>query len=133
MNRDLFLTALEVLAAVGQDTDIRPEHISLLRQHALVEEADLPVDDLCCRIIRRQIRDSPRRQLRLAAEGETLLQGPSPTLSPPTLQDVERAYIERVCRETGGNVSQAARVLGIDRTTLYYKLKRYGIDNHSRG
>jgi two-component system, NtrC family, response regulator HydG len=43
------------------------------------------------------------------------------------LEDVERAYVEQVLREVGGNLSQAARVLDIDRGTLYHKLRRYGI------
>src|SRR5579872_1134413 len=42
-----------------------------------------------------------------------------------SLDEVERAHIERTIRECGGNLSQAARVLGIDRTTLYHKLRRY--------
>ncbi len=41
------------------------------------------------------------------------------------LEDVERAHIERVVSECGGNLSQASRVLDIDRTTLYHKLKKY--------
>lgn len=42
-----------------------------------------------------------------------------------SLEEVERAHIERVVDECAGNMSRAARVLGIDRTTLYAKLKRY--------
>jgi two-component system response regulator HydG len=44
-----------------------------------------------------------------------------------TLDDIERAHIERVLRETQHNMSRAARILDIDRTTLYNKLKRYGL------
>jgi DNA-binding NtrC family response regulator len=44
-----------------------------------------------------------------------------------TLEDVERVHIERVLRETAGNLSRTARILDIDRTTLYNKLKRYGL------
>jgi transcriptional regulator of acetoin/glycerol metabolism len=43
------------------------------------------------------------------------------------LEEVERAHIERVLRETEGNLSRAARLLAIDRTTLYNKLRRYGL------
>jgi DNA-binding NtrC family response regulator len=42
-----------------------------------------------------------------------------------TLEEIERAHIERTIRECGGNLSQASRVLDIDRTTLYHKLKKY--------
>jgi transcriptional regulator of acetoin/glycerol metabolism len=43
------------------------------------------------------------------------------------LDDVERAHIERVLRECAGNHSRAARILDIDRTTLYSRLRRYGL------
>ena len=42
-----------------------------------------------------------------------------------TLEEVERAHILRILEEAEGNHSKAARILGIDRTTLYAKLKRY--------
>jgi two-component system, NtrC family, response regulator HydG len=44
-----------------------------------------------------------------------------------SLEALEREHIERVLREEAGNVSQASRVLGIDRGTLYNKMKKYGI------
>lgn len=49
---------------------------------------------------------------------------PAPA-APQTIDQLERLHIERTIRECGGNMSQTARVLGIDRTTLYHKLKRY--------
>jgi len=44
-----------------------------------------------------------------------------------TLEEVERAHVEQVWRECQGNHSRAARILDIDRTTLYNKLRRYGL------
>jgi two-component system response regulator HydG len=52
---------------------------------------------------------------------------PSAQAAGHTLEHMERVHIERVLRETEGNLSRAARVLDIDRTTLYNKLKRYGL------
>lgn len=44
-----------------------------------------------------------------------------------TLEDVERVHIERVLRETDHNLARAARILSIHRSTLYNKVKRYGL------
>lgn len=44
-----------------------------------------------------------------------------PTMS---LKDLERRHILRVLEATGGNRIEAARLLGIDRTTLYRKMKQ---------
>jgi transcriptional regulator with GAF, ATPase, and Fis domain len=43
------------------------------------------------------------------------------------LDDVERRHILAVLEATGGNQTQAAFILGIERKTLARKLKRYGI------
>ncbi|HTL35035.1 MAG TPA: helix-turn-helix domain-containing protein, partial [Kofleriaceae bacterium] len=45
----------------------------------------------------------------------------------PTMEDLERRYIQRVLEVTAGNKSIAAKVLGFDRATLYRKLERYGM------
>jgi two-component system, NtrC family, response regulator AtoC len=42
------------------------------------------------------------------------------------MEEVERRYILRVLEAVGGNKTAAARVLGIERKTLYRKLERYG-------
>ena len=39
------------------------------------------------------------------------------------LADTEHSYIEAALRLTNGNVSQAARLLGINRTTLYNRME----------
>jgi DNA-binding NtrC family response regulator len=48
----------------------------------------------------------------------------------PSLEDQEKSYILWVLNEVGMNKSKAARVLGIDRVSLWRKLKRYGIDDN---
>jgi DNA-binding NtrC family response regulator len=45
----------------------------------------------------------------------------------PSLEEMEKTYILRVLKEAGGNQSRASQLLGIDRKTLYLKLKKYGI------
>lgn len=39
-----------------------------------------------------------------------------------TLREVEHEHIDATLRRTGGNMTQAARMLGIDRRTMYRKL-----------
>lgn len=46
----------------------------------------------------------------------------------PTLELVERSYILYVLQAEDGNKARAAEVLGIDPSTLYRKLNRYGIE-----
>jgi two-component system response regulator HydG len=46
----------------------------------------------------------------------------------PTLDTIERAYIMWVLENEGGNKPRTAEVLGIDPSTLYRKLSRYGLD-----
>ena len=42
------------------------------------------------------------------------------------LKSWEQAYIEAALRITRGNVSQAARLLGVNRTTLYSRMNTGG-------
>ena len=46
----------------------------------------------------------------------------------PTLEAIERAYILWVLQSEGGNKTRAADALGIDPSTLYRKLSRYGVE-----
>ena len=46
-----------------------------------------------------------------------------------TLASLEKRYIARVLEQTGGAKRQAAQILGIDRTSLWRKLKKYDLDD----
>lgn len=46
----------------------------------------------------------------------------------PSMEELEARYIAFVLGQTEGNKSRAAEILGFDRTTLYRKIDRYGID-----
>jgi two-component system response regulator HydG len=46
----------------------------------------------------------------------------------PSLEAIERAYIMWVLGSEGGNKSRAAETLGIDPSTLYRKLTRFGVE-----
>jgi DNA-binding NtrC family response regulator len=47
----------------------------------------------------------------------------------PSLEDQEMSYITWVLNEVGGNKTLAAQILGIDRVSLWRKLKKYGLEN----
>jgi len=86
----------------------------------------------------RELRNMIERAM-VCATGDTLLPGdfhladrhagPAATGS---LEDMERAHIAAMLEQTDGNVSQAARILGIDRVTLYNKIRKYGLREPSR-
>jgi len=45
----------------------------------------------------------------------------------PTLKEVEKELISKALEETKGNVTSAAKLLGIDRKTIYRKVKQFSI------
>jgi transcriptional regulator with PAS, ATPase and Fis domain len=63
----------------------------------------------------------------LVARGESAVVLTQALDSRLTLRDLEREYIGKVLANTNGNKTEAARILGVDRTTLYRKLEEYKI------
>ncbi len=58
------------------------------------------------------------------------LHGPPKTWAVPagaTLQDMEKQLIAVTLQRTDGNIKESASILGIDRSTLYEKIKKYEI------
>ena len=62
-----------------------------------------------------------------APEGSDTAVPPAQSSPISSLEEVERLHIITVLRATGGNQSQAAFILGIERNTLARKIKRLGI------
>jgi len=61
----------------------------------------------------------------LVARGESAIVLAQALAKQFTLRDLEREYIGKVLETTRGNKTEAARILGVDRTTLYRKLEEY--------
>jgi len=61
----------------------------------------------------------------MIAEASRRLQQPEPFSLDQVLAETERNYIESALRLAHGNVSQAARLLGINRTTLYNRMESF--------
>jgi two-component system response regulator HydG len=72
------------------------------------------------RIEPESLPDRVREQPEVRLVGE-------PTPQNPSMEIIEQAYIRWVLEAEGGNKTKAAEVLGIDPSTLYRKLNRYGL------
>lgn len=54
-----------------------------------------------------------------------------PDAAPESLDDVERRHIAAMLRHTGGNRRRAAQLLGLARSTLLAKIRRYHLETPS--
>ncbi|MFW6049960.1 MAG: sigma-54-dependent transcriptional regulator [Myxococcota bacterium] len=91
--------------------NVRELENSMERACALARFDQITVDDLP-----EKIRNYQSSQMVIASDDPSDL---------PTLEDLERRYIQRVLKAVAGNKTQAAKVLGVDRRTLYRKLERW--------
>jgi DNA-binding NtrC family response regulator len=61
-----------------------------------------------------------------AGRGPAILSTAPPT--PESLQEAERRHLAVVLRHTSGNKRKAAHLLGISRSTLLNKVRKYGLE-----
>jgi two-component system, NtrC family, response regulator AtoC len=99
-----------VLTAYPWPGNVRELRNALERAATLADTREIGVADLPPRI-----RDAGGAAIRIADASRRSL----------PLRELERAYIHEVLRQTGGNKSRAADILGLDRKTLYRKLDEY--------
>ncbi len=83
-------------------------------EHAVAVRDTIEVGDLPTRIAAYQ-------------SSHVVVAGENPEEFPP-LHEVERSYIQRVMNSVSGNKSLAAKILQVDRTTLYRRLERLKIE-----
>ena len=132
----------------------RREDIPLLAKHFLkkhAEQQEKPLDGFSAAALRLLLRyDWPGnvRELENAVERAVLLEtgrvvqedslpaqlspraGPAQPGSLVPLVEVERQALKQALESSGNNVTEAARRLGIDRTTLYRKLKKHKLSRN---
>jgi two-component system response regulator HydG len=101
--------AAERLLGYNWPGNVRELRNVIERAVALTQHDHLVVDDLPAKICEYRARQ-------VVIDGSD----PSQLIS---LEELEHNYIQQVLEATGGNRSQAARILGLDRKTLYRKLK----------
>ncbi len=127
----------------------RPEDVPLLAQHFLrryATETSKKIDSIQPEALEamqgypwpgnvRELENAIERAV-VVGKGRQIRPGDLPFVAPTpdataavnqSLQDMERRYIAQVLASESGNVSNAAKVLRINRTTLYNKIKKYGL------
>ncbi len=110
--RGLSEDAMAALAAYDWPGNVRELENALERAWVLSKGSEIGVDALPSRVT------NPPKVSLVAEEAP-----PN-----PTMEVIERAYIQWVLSSEGGNKSRAAEVLGIDPSTLYRKINRYGLE-----
>jgi two-component system, NtrC family, response regulator AtoC len=108
--------AMAALAVYPWPGNVRELRNAIYRAATLASGDEVQVADLPARIcqggeVASQISAASRRQL--------------------TLRELERLYVLEVVRQTAGNKSRAAEILGLDRKTLYRKLDEYRTEDPS--
>ncbi|MCP3143929.1 sigma-54-dependent transcriptional regulator [Pyxidicoccus xibeiensis] len=98
--------ALEALLAYAWPGNVRELEHAVERALLMAAGDEVSADDL---LLKRVGREGPSR------------------LEEMTLEEVERYLIERALARQEGNVSEAAKGLGLSRSALYRRLQHYGI------
>ncbi len=81
----------------------------------------------------RELRNAVERAVVVAnapvitAEQLPIPRTPKATAHDQSLDAVEQAHIQNILEQVGWNITRASEVLGIDRTTLYNKIEKYGL------
>lgn len=75
-----------------------------------------------------QVIEAIKMVARLVEQAQPTEPPTQPARSGKTLREVEKNHILNVLAETQGNFTEAAKILGISRMTLYNKAKAYGIN-----
>jgi DNA-binding NtrC family response regulator len=103
----------EKLLAYSWPGNVRELRNYIERAVALTRHEEITVEDLP-----EKVRNYRRSDL-LPFEGDE-------ASGLPPLDEMERRYVLRVVESVGGSRNEAARILGLDRKTLYRRLDRYG-------
>jgi len=115
--RGIAAMAAEKLVAYSWPGNVRELQNCIERAVTLARFEEITVDDLPEKIV-------------AYTPSYMVVAGDDPSELAP-LEEIERRYVLRVLEAVGGNKSVAARVLGIERKTLYRKLERFAADKRA--
>jgi two-component system response regulator HydG len=121
---DIPLLVRHFLQKYSMETTKRVDHIDK-EALELLQKYDWPgnVRELE-NVIERAVVLAKSRSLRVQ-DFSFLRPSPGSVSRPRSLREVEREHIQRTLEEMGWNVTEAARVLGVNRVTLHKMIKRY--------
>lgn len=111
--RGLLKGAAQKMMAYEWPGNVRELKNAMERAVALSQHNKISVDDL-------------PEKIRAYSPSSMALQSFDPDELLP-LEEIERRYIAHVLSSVGGNKSLAAKILGLDRKTLYRKMERYNL------
>ena len=115
--------ALRLLVDYDWPGNVRELQHALERAFALSSGPVLHLGDLPTQL------QNAERELRLAASQSSATEPPAITVEVRSIADMEKQAILSTLRQLNGDKLTAARLLGIGKTTLYRKLKEYGVSD----
>jgi two-component system nitrogen regulation response regulator GlnG len=124
--KELSKDAKELLLKYGWPGNVRElenaiRRACVLSNGAVIEKRDLLLDEASSFTIKEFLEDKLKRYLKEMTKLENC------NLYDTVISEVEKALINIVLTETGGNQLKAAKTLGINRNTLRTKIKEYKI------
>jgi len=147
---DLFYR-LNVVSIIMPSLNQRKEDIPLLADHFLqrfIQETNKSIDKIDREAMDelmlydwpgnvRELENAIERAVVVGKERQILPEDlpilchePLQTPRSNSLKEVEKAHIRRILTENDWNIARSAKILGIDRSTLYSKIKRYDISKN---
>lgn len=109
--KEISLDALEILTSYSYPGNVRELENIMERAVALAGQETIELKDLPFDLQQMEIHTFRRRENQLL-----------------TLEEREKEYIQWILQQMDGNKSRTAEVLGIDRVSLWRKLKKYGLE-----
>jgi DNA-binding NtrC family response regulator len=151
--REDFYYRLNVISFRMPSLSERKEDIPLLAEHFLhrfTQETNKPIDHISRDALDemmlyswpgnvRELENAIERSVVVGKNRKILLEDlpifcHEPSFVSPrnqSLKEIERAHILQILNENQWNIARCAKILGIDRSTLYSKINRYEIQKES--
>jgi DNA-binding NtrC family response regulator len=110
------------------DTERRQEILTLLRQaghQVAITDSAAVGETIELRSYDLLVLDPALPSIDFATLRQAISSAPA---TPDSLEDAERRHVALVLRHTSGNKRKAAHLLGISRSTLLNKVRKYGLE-----